>query len=69
MGCGLSIDLVSAFQQIPDRVQGFVERLEWPRQFFPLASRKVIPPPLDDFAVSVLGGVPEALELVFEIRE
>jgi hypothetical protein len=67
--CGLCIALVAALQQTPDWVQDFAERLELPSQFFTLASRNVIPPPLDDFAVSVLGGVPEALELVFEIRE
>ena len=35
--CGLSIALVAALEQIPDRVQGFIECLERPRQFFPLA--------------------------------
>ena len=69
MRCGLSIDLVSALEQVPDWIQGFVERLEWPRQFFPLASGKVIPPPLDHFAVPVLGGVVEDLKLLLEVKE
>ena len=66
MRCGLSIDLVSTLQQIPDRVQGFVERLEWPRQFFPLAPGKVITTSFDHFAEPILRGIIEDLELLFE---
>jgi hypothetical protein len=53
MRCGVSIDLVSALEEISDGLKCLIEGLIWTRKRVPLAFRKVMPSPVDDLAVSV----------------
>ena len=64
---GLSIDIVSALEEIPDRLERLVECLVRPGTRIPLAFRKVITPPLDDLAVTVICGIAEGGVIILKV--